>query len=81
MVQFENLALILKLGFNKDVGFERARLQPCRKHRIFIAALQFAEKLGFVSGHRFSDAASPAKSDAPSGAGCRNLTFHKLFSC
>jgi hypothetical protein len=28
-------------------------------------ALQIAEKLGFVSGHRFSDAESPPKSVAP----------------
>ena len=33
-------------------------------------ALQFAEKLGFVSGYRFSDTASPSKSTAPLGAGC-----------
>jgi hypothetical protein len=39
------------------------------------AAKQFAEKLGIVSGHRFSDAVTPAKSDAPLGAECRTLTF------
>jgi hypothetical protein len=39
------------------------------------SASEFAEKVGFVSGHRFSDAVTPAKSDAPLGAACRNLTF------
>jgi hypothetical protein len=38
-------------------------------------ASQIAEKLGFVSGHRFSDAASPPKSVAPLGAERRILTF------
>jgi hypothetical protein len=35
---------------------------------------QPAEKFRFVSGHRFSDAASSAKSEAPSGAGHRPAT-------
>jgi hypothetical protein len=44
------------------------------------AALQTAEKLdlcisSFVSGYRFSNTVSPAKSDAPLGAGRRNSTF------
>ncbi|MGB7926726.1 MAG: hypothetical protein WCF61_01145, partial [Terriglobales bacterium] len=39
------------------------------------AASQIAEKLGFVSGYRFSDTASRLKSDAPLGAGHRNSTF------
>jgi hypothetical protein len=33
------------------------------------AALALAEKLGFVSGHRFSDAVSCSESIAPLGAG------------
>jgi hypothetical protein len=39
------------------------------------AALQFAEKLSFVSGHRFSDAVSGLNSDAPLGAGRRKLNL------
>ncbi|MGA7079482.1 MAG: hypothetical protein WBQ43_17270 [Terriglobales bacterium] len=35
-----------------EAGFERARLQRCRKHPISIAALQTAEKLDFVFGWR-----------------------------
>ena len=38
-------------------------------------ALQFAEKLGFVSGHRFSDAASRVPSIAPLGAEVSIWTF------
>jgi hypothetical protein len=52
-----------------------AAVHRCDKHPVLNLALQIAEKLGFVSGHRFSDAVSPPKSDAPLGAGRRNLTF------
>jgi len=38
-------------------------------------ALQAAEKVGFVSGHRFSDAASRALSIAPLGAEVTISTF------
>ena len=39
------------------------------------AAKQSAEKLGFVSGYRFSDTASRLKSDAPLGAEPRKSSF------
>ena len=38
------------------------------------AAKQVAEKVGFVSGYRFSDTASSSKSDAPLGAAVRPQT-------
>jgi len=47
----------------KGRGFSRAEAPQI--------ACGFTEcwETGFVSGHRFSDAADPLKSDAPSGAG------------
>ncbi|MGB0049988.1 MAG: hypothetical protein WBP70_21245, partial [Terriglobales bacterium] len=47
----------------------------CDKRHIFSAALKFAEKLSFVSGYRFSDAARRLKSDAPLGAEQRKSSF------
>jgi hypothetical protein len=41
-------------------------------------ALQIVEKLGFVSGHRFSDAENPPKSVAPLGAGLRKFTLSAI---
>jgi hypothetical protein len=37
------------------------RFQRCDSDIPLAAALQFAEKAAFVSGHRFSDAASASK--------------------
>jgi len=56
-------------------GFERARLQPGRNSTRKSPALQFAEKLGFVSGYRFSDTASAWNSMAPLGAGHAKVAF------
>jgi hypothetical protein len=47
----------------------------CDDSMVQVAAVQIAEKLGFVSGHRFSDAVTPAKSDAPLEAGIENRVF------
>jgi hypothetical protein len=44
-------------------------------------ALQIAEKLGFVSGHRFSDAENPPKSVRPfRGRASEVYFFNNLFS-
>jgi hypothetical protein len=56
-------------------AFFRSLLQPRRQTLRTMRVLQFAEKLGFVSGYRFSDTASAAKSIAPLGAGWRIPTF------
>jgi hypothetical protein len=46
-----------------------AAVHRCDSSIILTTALQFAEKLSFVSGHRFSDAVNALNSDAPLGAG------------
>ncbi len=52
-----------------------AAVYRCDNRPLLNAASQFAEKLGFVSGYRFSDTASRSKSIAPLGAGARIPTF------
>jgi hypothetical protein len=57
-------------GSDVRIGFESARLQPCRKHCIFVAAYSLRKKLGFVSGHRFF-VSGRRFSDAALGAGTK----------
>jgi len=57
-----------------------AVVHRCGNSSILNRALQVAEKLGFVSGHRFSNAVSSSNSDAPSGPGTESRLFSKLFS-
>jgi len=59
---------------------EHSWAQPSSENLGFVRR---PKKLGFVSGHRFSDAINPPKSIAPSGAGGRasNLTLFCNPSC
>jgi hypothetical protein len=60
----------------KDLFCGRSPWEVAQKvESVTSAAKQFAEKLGFVSGYRFSDTASPSKSIAPLGADRRISSF------